>query len=57
MIRHDFLEAEIARLEGVIASALAAMDEGRQGDARRILQKGSDKPLISETGVIAKDAR
>lgn len=57
MIRHDFLEAEIARLEGVIASAVAAMNEGRHGDARRILQKGSDKPLIAETGVIAKDAR
>lgn len=54
MKRQNLTEAENARLEGVIASALAAMDQGRYGDARRILRTGNDKPLLPETGVIAK---
>lgn len=39
----------------VITDALKALDEGRYGGLRRILTKGSDKGLMTETGVIAKD--
>ena len=51
------LHAEIARLQTVINGALTAMDEGRMGDVRRILKTGQDKPVIAQTGVIAKDGR
>lgn len=43
---------EIACLQGIIANALAAMDEGRMGDVRRILKTGSDKPVSSASGVL-----
>lgn len=46
--------AKVGRLESVIADALAAMDEGRYGDARRILRTGKDKPLLVSTGVLTK---
>lgn len=45
-------EAECARLQGIIAAALAARAEGRMGDAWRILQTGSDKPLLPRSGVL-----
>lgn len=47
--------ATIARLQSVIADALHAMDEGRYGDARRILKTGTASPLKAITGVIARD--
>lgn len=46
--------AKIARLESTIANALAAMDSGEYGAARRILRTGTDKPLLAVTGVLAK---
>lgn len=48
-------EAEIARLLGVIADAIAALDEGRRGDVRRILRTGRSELLKAVTGVIAGD--
>ncbi len=48
------LEAENARLLGIMAEALKAMDEGRMGDVRRILKTGKDKPVITHTGVAGK---
>lgn len=47
--------AIVARLLGMIADALHAMDEGRYGDARRILKSGAASPLKPVTGVIARD--
>lgn len=54
----DFLTADaqsVARLHGVIADALKAMDDGRYGDARKILRTGTASPLKAVTGVIARD--
>lgn len=48
-------QAEAAKLRQAITDALKAMDEGRYGDARRFLKSGQDKPLLTLTGVIAKD--
>jgi hypothetical protein len=48
-------EAEIARLLGIIADALAAMDESRMGDVRRILKTGRADPVRPVSGVIARD--
>lgn len=45
---------KIGRLEGVIADALAAMDEGRYGDARRILRTGKAGPVLAVSGVLTK---
>jgi hypothetical protein len=47
------LERRVSDLESTIANALAAMDEGRRGDARRILTTGKCAPIRSSTGVIA----
>lgn len=47
------LQAENARLVGVIAGAIVAMDEGRYGDTRRILKTGADKPVMTQSGVLA----
>lgn len=47
-------DAEIARLLGIMADALKAMDEGRYGDTRRILKTGKDAPGIPHTGVAGK---
>ncbi len=44
-------ELEIARLKAAISDALAAMDGGLYGDARRILKTGSAKAVIASTGV------
>lgn len=52
--RIQHLEIENGRLLGIIADALAAMNEGRMGDVRRILKTGSDKPVIPHTGVVGK---
>lgn len=49
-------KCEAERHRDTIAEALKAMDEGRYGDARRILRGGQAKPLMTNTGVIAKDA-
>lgn len=48
-------EAEVARLEDIMADALTAMDKGEYGAARRILRAGRDAPLLTVTSVIAKD--
>jgi hypothetical protein len=45
-----------ARLQAIAREALKCMDEGRYGDARRWLTHGTDKPVRSHTGVLAKDA-
>lgn len=45
---------KVDRLEGLIADALAAMDEGRYGDARRILRTGKAAPVIAATGILTK---
>jgi len=58
MNANDFLTADgetVARLQGVIADAIKAMDDGRYGDARKILKTGSASPLKAITGVIARD--
>lgn len=47
-------EANISRLQSVIAGALEAMNNGRYGDARRILTKGTDEPLKPTTTVLTK---
>lgn len=47
--------AIVARLRGVIADALHAMDEGRYGDARRILKTGKAGYLKPVSSVIARD--
>lgn len=39
----------------VIKAALAAMDNGEYGSARRILKTGNDNPPMTQTGVLAKD--
>lgn len=51
------LAAEVrnANLRSIITNALKAMDEGRMGDLRRIFTKGTDKALMTETAVVAKD--
>lgn len=46
-------EKRCAELEIIIANALAALDEGRRGDVRKILKTGNDKPILAGTGVIA----
>ena len=48
-------DAEIGRLQGVIASAMAAMDRGEYGAARTILRTGKDEPLKAVTAVVARD--
>jgi hypothetical protein len=45
---------KIAKLQGVIADALAAMDAGEYGTARRILRTGRAEPPKVVTGVLAK---
>jgi len=52
--RIQILEIENGRLLGIIADALAAMNEGRMGDVRRILKTGNDAPVIPHSGVIGK---
>lgn len=47
-------EAKVSHLESVIASALAAMDDGRYGDARLILKTGKSSPLKPVTSVLEK---
>ncbi|WP_298800017.1 hypothetical protein [uncultured Devosia sp.] len=49
------LEREVGRLQGVIADAIAALDEKRLGDVRRILKTGKAEPVKAMTGVIARD--
>lgn len=49
------VEAENGRLLGVMVDALAAMDRGEYGQARRILKTGKDKPVQAVTSVIARD--
>lgn len=44
----------VGKLEGLIADALAAMDEGRYGDARRILRTGKAGPVLAVSGVLTK---
>lgn len=46
--------AKVGRLESIIADALAAMDKGEYGQARRILRTGKDAPLLAVTGVLTK---
>jgi len=46
--------AKIVRLESIIADALAAMDSGEYGSARRILRTGKDRPPLTVTGVLTK---
>jgi len=46
-------EKRVAELEGIIANALAALDEGRRGDVRKILKTGNDRPMIAGSGVLA----
>ena len=48
----DF-EKRCADLEGTIAAALAAMDEGLYGDARRILKTGKAAPVTAASSVLA----
>lgn len=50
-------EAKVAMLEGVIANALVAMDEGLYGDARRILKTGRADPVKPETVIMTKGLR
>lgn len=47
---------DAARLLGVIASALSAMDKGEYGAARQILRSGKDEPLKPITTVLTKVA-
>lgn len=49
----DDLDRENARLLTIIASALAAMDNGLHGDARKILKTGEAKPLLAGSTVLA----
>jgi len=51
------LEAENTRLLAIIVDALSAMDRGEYGATRTILRTGKDKPLMSTSGVIARDGR
>jgi hypothetical protein len=48
----DF-EKKAALLETVIANALAALDEHRYGDVRRILRTGKCQPVVSSSAVLA----
>lgn len=50
----DPASVEIDRLKTVIIDALAAMDNGEYGTARKILRTGKDTPLKVVTGVLAK---
>jgi hypothetical protein len=45
---------EVARLKRLLADALAALNDGRMGDVRRILIRGNDTPLRVCTDVLAK---
>lgn len=49
-------EVEIVRLQCVISDAIAAMDGGCYGDARRILRTGKAPSVIPITSVKARDA-
>lgn len=49
-------ETNMSRYRTIITDALKALDDGRYGDLRRILVRGTDKGLMTQTGVIAKDA-
>lgn len=45
---------EVTRLQDVITQALAAMDAGEYGTARKILRTGKDASTKVFTGVLAK---
>lgn len=45
---------DVVRLLDVITQALAAMDAGEYGTARRILRTGKEHPPKVTTGVLAK---
>jgi hypothetical protein len=45
---------EVLRLRNLLSDALAALNDGRMGDVRRILVKGNDTPLRVCTGVLVK---
>lgn len=53
--QNKMLQAALDYKNAAITHALAAMDNGEQGTARRILRTGSEKPPMTQTGVIAKD--
>jgi hypothetical protein len=47
-------QQEVVRLQGIIAAALKAMDDGCYGDARRILKTGRAGPVLAVTGILTK---
>jgi hypothetical protein len=49
-------EKRCAELEGIIAQAITALEDGERGTCLRLLKTGKAKPPISSTGVIAGSA-
>lgn len=49
------LHADVSHRNQIITDALAAMNKGEYGSARRILTSGKAAPPMTSTGVIAKD--
>jgi hypothetical protein len=57
MERISITEQDNARLRDILLKIIEALDDGRLGDIRRLATKGTDKPVITLTSVIARNGK